>query len=128
MKQLSHLSVLIVDDNSLSRQTMKMLLDEIGVAQTVSTTDGESALALLTEIDGKVDLVLCDWKMPGLSGFGLLKRVRSSFPELPFIMVTGNASAESVDAARSRGVTDFIAKPFSPQTFRQKLERVALRM
>lgn len=128
MKHIYHLSIMIVDDSAASRQTMKLLLDEIGVAQTVSASTGNAALEILDELGGQVDAVFCDWQMPGLSGYDVLKQVRAAYPLMPFVMVTGNADAESVGAARASGVTDFIAKPFSPQTFKQKLERVAERL
>jgi CheY-like chemotaxis protein len=66
-------------------------------------------------------MMLCDWKMPQMSGLEVLKRVRSRAPDLPFLMITGLADPGSLVEAKSHGVSGYIKKPFSLDQLRKKL-------
>ena len=70
----------------------------------------------------RVDLVLLDWNMPRLSGLSLLERIRQSesYAKLPVVMITAEANLEHVQAAMQAGVTDYVVKPFSPDTLYKK--------
>ncbi len=74
-----------------------------------------------------VDLVLCDWNMPGMSGLDFLRQVRSVGLEIPFLMVTGRADKESVIEAKDAGVSAYIAKPFSQTQLEAKLRILVAR-
>jgi len=76
-----------------------------------------------------VDLILLDWNMPRLSGLSLLERLRrsESHAKLPVIMVTAEANVEHVQAAMQAGVTDYVVKPFSPDTLLKKIHSVCER-
>jgi two-component system chemotaxis response regulator CheY len=74
-----------------------------------------------------IDLVLCDWNMPGRSGLELLQQVRSVGLEVPFVMVTGRADKESVIAAKDAGVTAYISKPFSAAQLEAKMRAAVAR-
>lgn len=81
-------------------------------AATVQTVDnGEAALRSLET--GAFDVVLLDIEMPGLSGFDVLKRLRSrtETASLPVIMITGREDIVSIDKAFELGATSFVSKP-----------------
>ena len=54
-----------------------------------------------------------DWNLPHVSGLELLRQIRASDPDLPFLMVTGASDRESVIVAKENGVTGYLAKPYS---------------
>ena len=120
-KKLSDLDILVVDDNPRAINLMKMVLSGLGVNQIYTAENGKLAKKFLSETDYLVDLIICDWRMPNMTGLQLLEEVRSVHPRMPFMMVTGKSDATSVVAAKGLGVSAYITKPFSPQQFEQKL-------
>jgi two-component system cell cycle response regulator len=107
--------ILVVDDSRVIRNAaQKMLGSEFDV---ITAQDGDEAWEYL-EIDHSIRVVFTDLTMPGLDGYALLRKIRTTadagIQSLPVIVVTG---AEDSEAARMRvlelGATDFIAKPFS---------------
>ena len=75
-----------------------------------------------------IDIVICDWNMPKLSGIDLLKQMRSVYPDVPFLMITGRSDMDSVSLAKSSGVTAYIRKPFSPAHLEIKLRVIKSKM
>ena len=118
---LGDLQLLLVDDHPAALQTINDMLFELGVARGISMTDPYKALELVTAEDSAIDAVLCDWLMPRMSGLELLRQVRVVKPDLPFVMVTGNADAASVLAAKENGASGFLRKPFSCDELRRRL-------
>lgn len=120
----SALSVLAVDDNEGTLKIIELALSMIGVGKVHTAPNGKYAKNSLELLGGRVDLIICDWNMPKLTGLELLKDVRVEYPEMPFMMVTGNADIESVKEAHANGVSAYITKPFSPQQFKDKITAV----
>ena len=75
---------------------------------------------------GKVDLIMSDWNMPKLSGLELLKSVRSdeSMKDMPFLMVTADGQKDSIAQAVQAGVSNYVVKPFTTDTVKEKLEQM----
>jgi two-component system chemotaxis response regulator CheY len=72
----------------------------------------------------QIDLIICDWTMPVMTGFELLQKIRAT-PELaktPFIMLTAAAEKENILGAIKAGVSQYIVKPFTAETLYQKIE------
>ena len=122
---LDDLQVLVVDDQANALNLIKDMLKSMGVKGVHTAADAAAALDLLREREDLVDVVLCDWSMPEMSGLELLKEVRKTHRDLPFIMVTGTADPSSVLAAKDGGVTGYIKKPFSSEELRKKMGSVA---
>lgn len=102
--------ILVVDDNPLSRVVLERVL-EGGFHETVTAKDGEQAWELV--LRGEVDLVVADYRMPGLTGFELCQRIKTH-PELhltPVIIVTGADDIASRIAAFEHGADDILPKP-----------------
>ena len=124
MPAASALQVLIVDDQQTIRSLVRTGLQQIGVTNTREAPDGEEALrALLIK---PAHLVISDYNMPKLDGLGLLRAVRSHAPikGTAFIMLTGRADRELVDRAAQYGVNNYLVKPFTVATLREKIEQV----
>ena len=122
---LSALQVLVVDDQANALHLIKDMLKSFGVQAVQTAVDAPSALELLKDRADLVDVVLCDWSMPEMSGLDLLREVRKTNKDIPFIMVTGTADPSSVLAAKDGGVTGYIKKPFSSEELRKKMLSVA---
>jgi PAS domain S-box-containing protein len=68
-------------------------------------------MAVLDEIrEGTIECVVSDHQMPRLTGVELLKRVRAEYPDLPFVLFTGQGSEQVASEAISEGVTDYVSK------------------
>jgi YesN/AraC family two-component response regulator len=123
-KDLTELSVLVVDDEQSVQRLVRMMLSDMDITQIQLAKDGRAALDLLNEPGQKIDLIVCDWNMPYMSGLELLKEVRASSPQIRFIMLTGRNDFESVRIARDQGVDSYLLKPFSAEQLREKLVAV----
>jgi PAS domain S-box-containing protein len=98
--------VLLVEDNAQVRSFAKDLLEDLG-CEVFSAATGDQALACLEET--KVDVVLSDIVMPGMTGIELAARIRKTCPRLPVVLATGY----SEQAAQTPQPTRMILKPYS---------------
>ncbi len=122
---LARLRVMLVEDDAQVAKLLRMMLTAMDVQVLHSAADGAQALRFLSENEGAVNTVICDWNMPHLSGIELLRQVRSVDANMQFLMVTGQPTQDHVLQARQLNVSAFIAKPFYAETIRDKLEIVA---
>ncbi|MEZ5669507.1 MAG: response regulator [Alphaproteobacteria bacterium] len=122
---MADLCVLIVDDNVGAINLLKMVLNRIGVGKVLDATDAKQAFATLERGVEPVDIVMCDWRMPEVSGLHFLRRVRERHAQLPFVMVTAKSDVDSILRAKEFGVTDFIAKPYNAKTILTKVTKLA---
>jgi two-component system, chemotaxis family, chemotaxis protein CheY len=116
--------VLVVDDYNTMIRIIRNLLKQLGFEHVDDASDGSAALAKMRERD--YGLVISDWNMEPMTGYNLLKEVRSD-PQLsqtPFIMVTAESKTENVIAAKKAGVSNYIVKPFNAQTLKSKIDAV----
>jgi len=115
------LPILVVDDYRAMLRIIRHLLKQLGFHQIDGVDDGAKALARLKE--KRYGLVISDWNMQPMTGLDLLREVRAD-PDLcglPFIMITGVGTADTVVAAREAGVDSYIVKPFTAETLRTKI-------
>ncbi len=113
--------LLVVDDQGSMRGVFQAFLRDRGFVNIQALPDGAEALKYLEA--HLVDLLICDWNMPKMSGLDLLKAVRGceQTRELPFIMVTSSAELGRVREAATSGVSDYLIKPFQPGQLWQKV-------
>lgn len=118
------MNVLVVDDYKSMIRIVRGLLNQLGFNNVDEAMDGPSALSLIRSKD--YGLVLSDWNMQPMTGLELLKEVRAEArtQALPFVMVTAEAKAENVVAARQAGVNNYVIKPFTLAVLKQKLTTV----
>jgi two-component system, chemotaxis family, chemotaxis protein CheY len=122
------LKILVVDDQADMRAMVRGMLSDIGITQIFEASDGREALTFADAAIDMIDVVICDWNMPKLTGIELLKQMRSVMPKLPFLMLTGRGDLDSVAEAKSCGVTAYIRKPFSPANLEIKLRVIHSRL
>ncbi|MBB6340604.1 DNA-binding response OmpR family regulator [Pseudomonas fluvialis] len=121
---MAKVSVLVVDDATFIRDLVKKgLRDNFPGIQIEEAINGRKAQQLLGR--QAVDLILCDWEMPELSGLELLTwcRAEEAHKITPFIMVTSRGDKENVVQAIQAGVSDYIGKPFSTEQLVTKVKK-----
>jgi len=113
--------VLVADDSSTMRKIILRSLQAVGVSETTEAADGSEAVSLFKP--GQFDIVLTDWNMPGKTGLEVVQEIRAQDANIPIIMVTTEAEKERVMQAIQAGVSDYLVKPFTADTLREKLEK-----
>jgi DNA-binding NtrC family response regulator len=116
--------VLIVDDDKNMRRSLAtMLADEGYVVRAAESA--EAALNLLTQEN--FFMVITDARLGGMSGYELLKKIHSQWPELPSLMITAYATAKLAVEAIKSGAMDYLSKPFEPEELFHAVARCAER-
>ncbi len=116
--------ILVVDDYNTMVRIIRNLLRQLGFQDVDDAADGSAALTKMN--DRKYGLVISDWNMEPMTGYELLKQVRSN-PQIsatPFIMITAESKTENVIAAKQAGANNYIIKPFNAETLKHKIEAV----
>ena len=105
-------TVLIVDDEEVIRNVAQAILRRQGYT-TICASNGEEALELVTKNADKIDVVLLDLTMPGMSGRDVLKELRNKWPQLPVVICSGYLIEEVSRIDNPDGADGIIAKPYS---------------
>jgi signal transduction histidine kinase/CheY-like chemotaxis protein len=116
------LNLLLVDDEEGIRRFLGMLLKDLGYAVRVAS-DGAGALEAIDS--AQPDLVLTDIKMPRMDGIELLKRIKSRWPEIEVIMISGHGDLDLAIQCLQHQATDFVTKPVNEDILDAALRRVA---
>jgi two-component system, chemotaxis family, chemotaxis protein CheY len=119
-----NMRVLVVDDFSTMRRIIKNILRQLGFTNIVEADDGTTAWEVLNK--DRIDFIISDWNMPKMTGIELLRKVRASeeFSDLPFLMVTAEGLQENIIEAVQAKVSNYIVKPFTPETLGQKIDKI----
>ncbi|MEW6321159.1 MAG: response regulator [Acidobacteriota bacterium] len=113
---------LVVDDSSTMRRIIINTLNKLGHQDVLEAGNGREGLDRLAT--APVDMVITDWNMPEMTGIEFVRALRGQdrTREVPVLMVTTNAAKEDIVEALRAGVNNYIVKPFTPDTFREKIE------
>jgi DNA-binding NtrC family response regulator len=118
---MTSLQLLVVDDEPAIRQVVSSQLRKAGYTVD-QASDGETAMERLSR--GDVDIVLCDIKLPGLSGIDLLRQARAANVDTAFIMMTAFASVDTAIEAIKAGASDYMIKPLNNEELLHRLTKV----
>lgn len=119
------IKALVVDDAAFVRDLVKRTVrSQFPVIELQEASDGRKAQTLMSRTH--FDLVLCDWEMPEMSGLELLRWMRQheAYKKQPFIMITSRGDKDHVVEAVKEGVSDYLSKPFSPESLGKKIIKV----
>lgn len=116
------IAILVVDDYNTMVRIIRKLLKQIGYENVDEASNGEEALQKIKE--KSYGLIISDWNMEPMTGFDLLKNVRSNeaTAKTPFILVTAESKPENVLAAQKAGVSNYLIKPFSAPVLKEKID------
>ncbi len=108
-------TVLLVDDEPENRRSYQEILNDLGY-EVIAEADGESALSVIRE-GGLIDLVITDYRMPGMSGLEFITQLRRQLPSVPVIMITAFGDIETYLQSFSLGVFEYVNKPVTKEEF-----------
>ena len=112
--------ILVIDDEPQVCEAIGMLLSFDG-HEVVLAGDGPEALALFEQ--GRFDLVITDYSMPGMKGDALVLALKARLPGQPVIMITAHAEMLKTEAAPLLGVDHLISKPFRLGDLREAIQK-----
>jgi two-component system response regulator HydG len=116
------MSIMIVDDEKIIRESFVHWFRKYG-NQVEAAASGFEALEKLEK--EPFDLLFVDIKMPGMNGIELLGKVMEAYPDTTVIIITAYGSIETAVEAMKIGATDYLLKPFKPETLSLVMEKVA---
>jgi len=115
--------IMLVDDEEPFVETMAKRLDKRDV-EVISAFSGEECLEKL-ESNQNLDVIVLDVKMPGMDGLETLKKIKSEYPLIEVIMLTGHATIESGIQGMKFGAFDFLMKPCDIDEIVEKIQEAA---
>jgi DNA-binding NtrC family response regulator len=101
--------ILVIDDEAAVREQLTRLYEQSGY-KVETAESAERALRQLA--DGRIDFVITDIKLPGMSGAELIASMQESYPDVPVIAITGYLDIETAIKVLKCGAVDFVVKPF----------------
>ena len=113
------MKMLVVDDSATMRRIVIRSLTDLGLGEFEEAENGAKALEAAEK--GGIGLVITDWNMPVMSGLEFVTALRQSNAEVPILMVTTNGASVDVIDALKAGVSDYVVKPFTPETLKDKV-------
>jgi DNA-binding NtrC family response regulator len=113
-------AILVIDDDDLTIDFVRTALDGRPV-EVLGATDAASGLAAARRL--RPGLILLDLVLPDADGMDLLEKIREDDPESLVLIMTGHYSTESAVKAIQAGADDYLNKPVSPQTLRERVDR-----
>lgn len=119
---MANLKILAIDDSPTMRRIIINTLKRAGYDNIVEAADGKEAIAKLKVEE--VNFVITDWNMPEMDGLTFVNTIRTmdEYKSLPILMVTTRSVKEDIVEALKAGVNNYIVKPFTPDTLKQKIE------
>jgi DNA-binding NtrC family response regulator len=119
---LSNAQVMVVDDEPMICETLKIFFNSMGIVNITTVESGEKALSEAENT--RFDYIFMDLMMPGISGIETLKQIKEIHQYTNVIIMTGYPSMDTVITAMRTGASDFLIKPFRLQDIKIILERI----
>jgi DNA-binding NtrC family response regulator len=119
--KLKDKKILLIDDDEWIRDAMRIFFETENCKITALETAEEAFKMLHLQY---YDIVICDYKLPGLSGLTFLKEVRQAHSDALTILITAYKTADLVSEAKKIGIHGFIAKPFTSETIEAALSHL----
>ena len=107
-KGMEHIRMLLVDDEENFLVSASKVFRRQGITILTAVS---GAMALTVIQNNPVDVVILDVKMPGMDGMTTLKRIKSEYPDIKVLLLTGHATTESADEGMRYGASGYLVKP-----------------
>lgn len=123
------MKTIVIDDMVTMRKIITKMLKSFGFTNIHEADDGATAWPMIEEaLKGgePFEFIVSDWNMPKMSGLELLEKIRTheTLKSLPFLMITAEAEQQNVVKVVKAGVSNFIVKPFTPDTLKDKINKI----
>jgi DNA-binding NtrC family response regulator len=120
-RQLKEMKMMLIDDDEWIRNSLSLFFEGEGIELKTFET-AEEALEELQDIP--YDIIIIDYRLPGINGLEFLKRIHEGHPQAIKILITAYRDKKLISEALDLGVQDFIDKPFTTNTIEQALSWV----
>jgi len=119
--KLKGMKILLIDDDEWIRDSLSLFFE----FEPCAFRALETAEQGLKELESKdYDIIILDYRLPGMNGLEFLKRIQGTHPQVIKILITAYGSKEIFSQAIALGVHDFIDKPFSTKAIEDSLSRL----
>ncbi len=105
-------TILVVDDDDMVRNVCAIYLQSQGF-ETMTAVDGEEALVIFAENSNKIDLVILDWKLPGMNGIQTFEEMRRLRPDVNALLISGYFQEDIYPEFKDKGLSGYLQKPFT---------------
>ena len=125
----TNMKTIVIDDMMTMRKIIIKMLKQLGFTNLTEADDGATALPLIeqaADAGEPFQFIVSDWNMPKMSGLDLLQKIRSDekLKHTPFLMVTAESEQSQVIQVVKAGVSNFVVKPFKPDTLKDKITKI----
>ncbi len=124
---IAELGVLVLDDDQVIVDVVCQVLKVMGIGNIYRLTNPLKALDMIAEGLIGIDLIICDLIMPDADGLVVLRQVREVKPDLPFMMLTGDSTSQSVQGAMQSKVSAYVVKPFTVDALQKNITTLITR-
>ena len=117
-----HVRILVVDDEEIIRNLLYDTLSKTGY-RVKTAKDGQEAISQIEK--EPFEIVIADFKMPGMNGIELLQNILKINPDICVLIITAYSAVESAVSAMKLGAYDYICKPFELEEMKVVIEKLA---
>ena len=119
--RIKNMKILLIDDDEWIRDSLSLFFEAEGCNLLAFETAEEGMEAVNQQA---YDIVISDYKLPGMDGLEFLKRVKEKQPKAFEVLITAYANSEILKKAKMMGVKEFIPKPFTSEDVETSLARI----
>ncbi len=118
--------ILVVDDEASVRETIRLQLKSTG-HEIIEAEDGQQAISLLGSSNNRgISVIICDVRMPNITGIEAVSHFRKDHPSIPVIVLTGYPDVKLAVDFVAKGVFDYVVKPVEKERLIAKVEKAAI--
>jgi len=120
----SNISILLIDDDKISREYVKNIIERLNIKELFLADDGEIGLKIFKE--KSPDIVITDIEMPNLNGIAMSHEIREFDKKTPIIILSGHEEEHTIlDAINSGGINKYLVKPIKANKLLQVIKDIA---
>ncbi len=125
-KKIADVNVLVTDDDEVTVELISTVLEDFGFSNIENASDGQEALDKILGNDAGFDLIICDWRMPNLTGLEVHAKAieANKLTDATFVLLTAIDDEVLAERAEKQGISFYLTKPFEADEFEQKIKSV----
>jgi DNA-binding response OmpR family regulator len=119
--KLKEMKIMLIDDDEWIRDSLSLFFESEGCHLLALETAEEGLDALRNQ---NYDIIIVDYRLPGMDGLDFLEKIRESYPMAIRILITAYGSRDVISKALEIGIQDYISKPFTVDEIEQSLSQL----